>query len=237
MIEQVTSPLTNFYSQHGWLMQICIILSITSVLHLAFSFLMRRLIAKALISADKVDDSFLKALHLPILCLIWLFGICFIAEVLGSVRETPLLYAYLPYVRKIGAIVFSTWFLLRFIKSIEQNYLLKAKKQKKRVDKTLVYALSQLLTIIILVTVTLITMQVLGVPISGLLAFGGIGGAGVAFASKDLLANFFGGIILYLDRPFKVGDLIRSTDKKIEGTVELIGWRLTRLRTLGKRTL
>jgi MscS family membrane protein len=69
------------------------------------------------------------------------------------------------------------------------------------------------------------------------LAFGGIGGIAVGFAAKDLLANFFGGLMIYLDRPFSVGDWVRSPDKSIEGTVENIGWRLTRIRTFDKRPL
>ncbi|MFQ5717824.1 MAG: mechanosensitive ion channel family protein, partial [Nitrospinales bacterium] len=73
--------------------------------------------------------------------------------------------------------------------------------------------------------------------ISGVLAFGGIGGIAVGFAAKDLLANFFGGLMIYLDRPFAVGDWIRSPDREIEGTVEHIGWRITRIRTFDKRPL
>jgi MscS family membrane protein len=80
-------------------------------------------------------------------------------------------------------------------------------------------------------------MQLLGYSVSGLLAFGGIGGIAVGFAAKDLLANFFGGLMIYLDRPFSVGDWIRSPDKEIEGTVEDVGWRLTRIRTFDKRPL
>ena len=59
----------------------------------------------------------------------------------------------------------------------------------------------------------------------------------LVFAAKDLLANFFGGLMVYLDRPFKVGDWVRSPDKEIEGTVEAIGWRLTTIRTFDKRPL
>jgi MscS family membrane protein len=62
------------------------------------------------------------------------------------------------------------------------------------------------------------------------LAMGGVGGIAVGFAAKDLLANFFGGLMIYLDRPFAVGDWIRSPDRKIEGTVETIGWRMTMIR-------
>jgi len=80
-------------------------------------------------------------------------------------------------------------------------------------------------------------LQSIGVSISGLLAFGGIGGIAVGFAAKDLLANFIGGLSIYLDRPFTTGDWIRSPDRNIEGTVEDIGWRLTRIRTFDQRPL
>jgi len=89
----------------------------------------------------------------------------------------------------------------------------------------------------VIITAILIAMQVFGYSISGLLAFGGIGGLAVGFAAKDLLANFFGGLMLYLDQPFKVGDWVRSPDQEIEGTVEDVGWRLTRIRTFDKRPL
>jgi MscS family membrane protein len=80
-------------------------------------------------------------------------------------------------------------------------------------------------------------MQSYGYSISGILAFGGISGIAVGFAAKDLLANFFGAMMIYLDRPFKVGDWIRSPDKNIEGVVEDIGWRQVRIRTFDKRPL
>jgi MscS family membrane protein len=77
----------------------------------------------------------------------------------------------------------------------------------------------------------------LGYSVSGVLAFGGVGGIAIGFAAKDLLANFFGGLMIYLDRPFEVGDWIRSPDRNIEGTVEKIGWRLSVIRTFDKRPL
>ncbi len=80
-------------------------------------------------------------------------------------------------------------------------------------------------------------MQSFGLSLSGLLTFGGVGGLIVGLAAKDLLANFFGGLMIYFDRPFKVGDWIRSPDRQIEGTVERIGWRMTIVRTFDKRPL
>jgi MscS family membrane protein len=77
----------------------------------------------------------------------------------------------------------------------------------------------------------------MGLDPRGLIAVGSVSGAALAFASKDLVSNWFGGIMLYLDKPFKVGDWIRSPDREIEGTVEYIGWRITKIRTFNKRPL
>ena len=104
-------------------------------------------------------------------------------------------------------------------------------------DETTVRAVGKLLRAAVIITGVLIAMQLFGYSISGLLAFGGIGGIAMGFAAKDLLANFFGGLMIYLDRPFSVGDWVRSPDQEIEGTVEDIGWRLTRIRTFDKRPL
>ena len=91
---------------------------------------------------------------------------------------------------------------------------------------------------ILVVTITaLIIMQEIGLSISGLLAFGGVGGLIVGLAAKDLLSNFFGGMMIFFDRPFRVGEFIKSPDRNIEGVVEKIGWRLTVVRTFSKNVL
>lgn len=237
MLQGMLRTINHLYSDHGWMMQVFLIVLSTLIIHMLFSFAIKRLNAKVKKTKNFIDESLIAALSSPSICIIWLLGICFAAEVAGSAKDSPIFFSYLPYFRAIGLLALSTWFFMRFIRMLEANYIKRAEEKNKSIDKTLVHALAQLLTISTLITVVLIGMQLFGVPISGLLAFGGIGGAGIAFASKDLLANFFGGIILYLDRPFKVGDFIRSPDRHIEGTVEQIGWRLTRLRTFDKRPL
>ena len=52
-----------------------------------------------------------------------------------------------------------------------------------------------------------------------------------------MLANVFGGLMIQMDKPFSTGDWIRTTDKSIEGVVEKIGWRMTRLRTFNKNPI
>ena len=105
------------------------------------------------------------------------------------------------------------------------------------IDESMVDSINRLIRSSIIITSSLVMLQTLGYSISGVLAFGGLSGMVVGFAAKDLLANLFGGLMIHLDRPFSLGDWIRSPDQNIEGTVEQIGWRLTKVRTFDKRPL
>jgi len=139
-------------------------------------------------------------------------------------------------INRLALIFLGSLFVVRFIKRAERN-LLHPDYMTKPIDETTVRAVGKLLRGTVLITAVLISMQLFGYSISGLLAFGGIGGIAMGFAAKDLLANFFGGLMIYLDRPFSVGEWIRSPDQEIEGMVEDIGWRLTRIRTFDMRPL
>ena len=76
----------------------------------------------------------------------------------------------------------------------------------------------------------MIVLQVWGLNLAPLIAFGGIGAAAIGFAGKDVIANFFGGLMLHINRSFMVGDLIQMPDSHLEGYVEEIGWYLTTVR-------
>jgi len=137
-------------------------------------------------------------------------------------------------------IITISWSLLRGL-----NYYLYLKPFTKKLssddDITLItetYEIVIRILKILVVTITaLIIMQEIGLSISGLLAFGGVGGLIVGLAAKDLLSNFFGGMMIFFDRPFRVGEFIKSPDRNIEGVVEKIGWRLTVVRTFSKNVL
>ena len=139
-------------------------------------------------------------------------------------------------VREVGVITLLAWFAVRFISFVEAH-ISDSEYRENPADPTTASAVGKLLRASVIITGVLMVMQTLGFSISGVLAFGGVGGIAVGFAARDLLANFFGAIMVFLDRPFSVGDWIRSPDKDIEGTVEEIGWRLTRIRTFDARPL
>ena len=120
-------------------------------------------------------------------------------------------------------------FILKLIKNYEKT------SHDSRLDANSINVITKLLRASVYITSALVLMQSFGINISGLLAFGGVGGLAIGFASKDLLSNFFGAIMIYMDKPFKVGDTIDSPDKNILGTVESIGWRSTIVRNFDQR--
>lgn len=181
------------------------------------------------------DDTLLHAGRKPLVAFVWLQGVFWAAEIAYRYSEAEV-FAFNDTVLRMGFVFLLVWSVLRLIKEGE-GILVSPMKMKKPMDYTTVNAISKLLRAVVIITAVLIAMQSLGYSISGVLAFGGMGGIAVGFAAKDLLANFFGGFIIHLDRPFKVGDWVRSPDRNIEGTVEQIGWRLTTIRTFDKRPL
>ena len=102
-------------------------------------------------------------------------------------------------------------------------------KAKNPIDDQLIPLLSKTLRILFVTLGILIALQNLGVNVMGLIAGLGIGGLAIALAAKDTAANLFGSAMIFMDRPFKIGDHILLDNK--EGIVEEIGFRSTRIRT------
>ncbi|UTW46613.1 mechanosensitive ion channel family protein [bacterium SCSIO 12696] len=208
------------------------------LLALSLGFLVNKVINRLEKQAAKTktvwDDALIEAFRRPLVWLVWILGINFAAEIAFS--SDPAWEKLIAQANKVAVIFLVMLFLLNFLKRAERNFL-DPEYQTPPVDQTTARAVGKLLRAAVIISSLLIVMQVFGFSISGLLAFGGIGGIAVGFAAKDLLANFFGGMMIYFDRPFKVGDWVRSPDQEIEGTVEDIGWRMTRIRTFDKRPL
>jgi len=225
--------LTQLFTQkNSYVLQAFLVIFASLVLDFAQRKVLNRLYLKAVTTDRMWDDAIIDSLKKPVSLIIWASGIhlateiirestgAVIFKVVGPLRDTII----------IGALA---WFLVRLIRHGEQRLV----AGEKEVDPTTVDAIAKLLKVSVVITAALVVLQTLGFSISGVVAFGGIGGMAVGFAAKDLLANFFGGLTIYLDRPFTVGDWIRSPDRDIEGTVEKIGWRLTCIRTFDKRPL
>ncbi len=226
----------DFFGTETWIIQVFIIVFITAMLNWLQKRSIDRCMVKLKHTRNYWDDSCLEAAHRPLSCFIWLVGVTFAADIIG-IETGAAIFGVIEPVRKIGIIFVIGWFLVRFISRVEFNIIERKKAAGEAFDQTTTDAVAKLLRISVIITATLVIMQTLGYSISGVLAFGGIGGIVVGLAAQDMLANFFGGLMIYMDRPFAVGDWIRSPDQEIEGTVEKIGWRLTTIRTFDKRPL
>ena len=229
MIEYTEKYLPFLYDTDTWILQVFAVVFFVLLLDYIQKKILRRIQKKLEQTPNLWDDAFIHAVIKPLSVLIWVFGLSVAMKISGSIHGLKIF--------EVGVIIFFSWTLIRLISFVEVNLIQHQEIKGKQVDKTTTDAVSQLLRISVIITSVLVGLQSLGFNISAILAFGGIGGIAVGFAAKDLLANFFGGLMIFLDRPFSIGDWIRSPDRNIEGTVEKIGWRLTLIRTFDKRPL
>ena len=181
-------------------------------------------------SKNRWDDVILHAFGTPINWIIIIIGGSWFADITARHFSADIISS-IPIARQLAVLVVMAWGVWRLISGIEETQLDKGR------DPTTVQLVGKVTKLALTILIILPMFQILGISISGMLAFGGMGGLIVGMAAKDLLSNFFGSIMIYLDRPFKVGDWIRSPDRSIEGTVESIGFRLTIIRTFDKRPL
>jgi len=212
--------------------QIFLVVFITLFVNFLWRRLCKKLDKQFTKTKNDWDDAIILAISSPISLLIWGAGGWIVLRYfLGfEIKEN---------LRDVFIVFVGAWMIVRFIHQAEKNLIASNQNRDgdKKIDQSTIEAISKLLRVSASITTILLILQNLGVSISAVLAFGGIGGIAIGFAAKDLLANFFGGLIIYLDRPFSIGDWIRSNDRMIEGTVEYIGWRQTRIRTFDQRPL
>jgi len=228
--------LKGYLGEHAWVGEVFALVFATAVAHWLARHLLKRLAGGLAKTKNLYDDALLEAAKGPVGWLVWLLGVSLAAESVGGEAAQAEIFQIVGDVRQVGVLVLLGWFAVRFIGFVE-TYLADSDYRENPADPTTAAAVGKLLRASVIITVVLMTMQTLGFSVSGVLAFGGVGGIAVGFAARDLLANFFGALMVFLDRPFSVGDWIRSPDKNIEGTVEDIGWRLTRIRTFDARPL
>ncbi len=230
MFEQFTSWVND-----NWIIVLFGIVAFALMANLIARSIFKFMIKRAHNTSNFWDDALLEALRAPVEWAIWIFGLNFAVLFTDKVNDLGW-HSVVSQINTTFVVVLVTWFLLRLISRMEVN-LTSDRYMTKPMDLTTATAIRKLLSASVVITATLVILQSYGVSVSGVLAFGGIGGLAVGFAAQDLLANFFGALMIYLDKPFAVGDWVRSPDREIEGTVEDIGWRRTLIRTFDKRAL
>lgn len=171
---------------------------------------------------QKLQRSIWKPVGLLGMALVWYFGAEAIGledYVMGTLRVAVVSFAVLAGI----------WTAFRLIDLLSDYLLKKAGLTKTKFDDLLIPLVSRSLKFFAVCIGLVMFAEGLDLPVSGLIGGLGLGGLAFALAAKDTLSNIFGSVTVLVDRPFEIGDWIKTGD--IEGTVETVGIRSSRIRT------
>ena len=196
--------------------------ALSALLAFAVAWLVCRLVSRIPGAPDKQPRFFFWALALPML---WMFmqNVTVWLGVPGQARA----YA-LPFFGSVAVICggLAAWHLLRVLGNFMSAQAQRTIKTTDDILVTFSFAAARLGVVLV---AALGVAHFMSIPTTSILAGLGIGGLAFAFASRETLSNVFGAGILVSDRPFRRGDWIKTPE--IEGSVEEVGIRSTRLRT------
>jgi MscS family membrane protein len=163
-----------------------------------------------------------KPMGLLAMAIVWYLGMVWIGLPSG-------LLGVLLFIVRIFGVGMGVWTAFLFIDMLAEILKVQAEKTRTKFDDLLAPLVSRSLKVLTVCLGVVTMAQACGWPIAGLISGMGIGGLAIAFAAKETLGNLFGSATILLDRPFEIGDWIVCGD--VEGSVETVGMRSTRVRT------
>ena len=181
---------------------------------------------------NRLDDILFKMLQAPVL-----LGVILLAVWIAFSRLDfdPKIVTLMHKSYQFLIVLNITWFLVRFTNALIQEYLVPVAEDpaNKYIDNTLISIIKRTVLGVIWAIGVMMALRNVGVDVGALIAGLGIGGLAFALAAQDTIKNVFGGITIFTDRPFRIGDRIKVDG--FDGMVEDIGIRSTRIRTFEKR--
>ena len=178
------------------------------------------------------DDDLIRLLPTP---LSWAAQIAFwyVAAALLALPSEPIdIRTYVFQGLLVALATTACWTVLALVDVFALLVARASAKTESRLDDQLVPLIRKSFKLIVVLTFTIMVVQNLGYSVTSLLASLGVGGLALALAARDTVANVFGSVVVFTDRPFQVGDWIEVSG--IEGTVEEVGFRTTRVRRFDK---
>ncbi len=220
---------SKFLGLYVWqVMGILIIIFLSFIVHQLFTFLFERIIVVLLnrYGYREIAHGLIKPIAKPISYLV-IFPILII---LVPVLQLPVTVArYLILLLKALWPIFLTIVFYRLVDVLGEYMFKVAKKTESTLDDQLVPLVRKVLKTFVIVTGALFVLINLEISIIPFITGLSIGGLAFALAAQDTIKNFFGSLMIFIDKPFQVGQWITSGD--IDGEVEEVGLRSTRIRT------
>ena len=215
-----------------WGLSIVIVVSTLFLSRILYMFISKVLKKKAESSNSKIDDIVIDSIEKPLI-----FGMI-IGGIWYSIIQLTLPIKITGAVTKVYyiLIVFNiTWFIVKTLDAIIQEYLapIFQKNEHNNLGNEMIPIIRKSIKSGVWVISGMIALKNAGYDVGALLAGLGIGGLAFALAAQDTISNLFGGVTVFTDRPFKVGDRIKITG--IDGFVREIGIRSSKIQTLEGR--
>ncbi|MCK5080320.1 MAG: mechanosensitive ion channel family protein [Bacteroidales bacterium] len=190
--------------------------------------IVKKLTAK---TKTKLDDIMVDMLEEPIVLIVTIIGVWF---AIGRLSFPEKIMEWINNLYMVMIVLTITWLLARLIDAIIKEYVVPiTKKTKGDFDDQIIPIIRKAIRVAIWVMGIIIALNNAGYNVGALLAGLGIGGIALAMAAKDTVANFFGGITIFTDKPFTINDRVKING--FDGTITEIGIRSTRLKTLENR--
>ncbi len=187
-------------------------------------------------SKSQLDDILFKTLEKPVLLGIMLASIWIASRRLDL---NPTIESVISKSYQLLVVLNITWFFARFVVAFLEEHTYEEKEPIKkrgiRIDARLLPIIKRVFLILIWIIGIVMALNNAGVKVTTLLGTLGIGGIAFALAAQDTIKNIFGGVTIFTDQPFRLGDVVRYDT--IEGTVQDIGLRSTRILTYDKRVV
>lgn len=207
---------------------ILLIIFLSFLIHKLLSFLLSRLLYRG--AHQMGYDKLVRPYLLPVAKPISLFIVFVFVMVAFPLLQLPVeLAKYFTFFFKAILPFFATLVFYKLIDVFSLYLEMLSGKKDSGIDDHVIPIIRKVLRVFVVIIGGLFILQNLDVNITALLAGLSIGGLAVALAAQDTLKNFFGSLMIFLDKPFSIGHWITSGE--IDGTVEDVGFRSTRIRT------
>lgn len=219
----------KFFGLHLWqYLGILILIALGFIIHLIFTFFTRKLLVRILHKYGKIDlaGGILIPAAKP-------FSLMLVSYVMVDLVKTLQLPPYLGVniILLANALVplFATIFFYKLVDIVGIYFAKMAERSQNTLDDQLVPLIRKILRVFVVIVGVIAILNSFKFDIWPLLTGLSIGGLAFALAAQDTLKNFFGSLMIFIDRPFQIGDWVTSGE--IDGTVEEVGFRSTRIRT------
>lgn len=222
---------------YGWYSETIAIIVFVLVFNFLLKWILKRLHQRFERQNEIWKDGFVSALYTPLSYYVWFFAFVHALDLISSRVVERISIQTMHTALAAGGVVAFTWFLLRWKSNIVRFMIAKSKNREITIDQGKIDAIDKIVTVSVMFLAILILLEVTDRSVNTLIAFSGVGGLALAFASQEIISNFFGGFMIYLTQPFAIGDWIHLPERNTEGIVEEIGWYMTRIRSLDKRPI